>query len=49
MMDDKFLSNWEGPFRTRDDVVGGAYHLEGLSGKIVLRTWNAMHLKFYYS
>jgi len=45
----KFSSNWEGPFRVREVAQGGAYHLEWLSGKIVPRTWNATHLKFYYS
>jgi len=45
----KFLSNWERPFRVREVAKGGAYHLEWLSGKIVPRTWNAMHFKFYYS
>jgi len=47
--DDKFSSNWEGPFRIREVGEGGAYHLEHLSGKIVPRTWNATHLKFYFS
>jgi len=46
--DDKFSSNWEGPFRIREVGEGGAYHLEWLSGKIVLRTWNATHLKFLF-
>jgi len=46
--DDKFSSNWEGPFRIREVVEGGAYHLEWLSCKIVPRTWNTMHLKFYF-
>jgi len=45
----KFSSNWEGPFRVRKVAKGGAYHLEWLPGKIVPRTWNATHLKFYYS
>jgi len=43
----KFSSNWEGPFRVREVAQGGVYHLEWLSGKIVPRTWNATHLKFY--
>ena len=47
--DGKFSSNWEGPFRIREVGEGGAYHLEHLSGKIVPRTWNATHLKFYFS
>jgi len=45
----KFSFNWEGPFRVREVAKGGAYHLEWLSGKTVPRTWNATHLKFYYS
>jgi len=45
----KFLSNWEGPFRISNTMVGRAYNLEILLGKIVPRTWNATHLKFYYS
>ena len=45
----KFSSNWEGPFRITDTVAGGAYYLEHLSGKDIPRTWNATHLKFYYS
>jgi len=47
--DDKFSSNWEDPFEVREVVAGGVYHLEWLSGKVVPRTWNATHLKFYYS
>ena len=45
----KFSSNWEGPFRIADTAAGGAYYLEHLSGKDIPRTWNATHLKFYYS
>ena len=45
----KFSSNWEGPFRVREVAKGGAFHLEWLSGKILPRTWNGTHLKFYYS
>jgi len=47
--DGKFSLNWEGPFQIREVGEGGAYHLEWLSGKIVPRTWNATHLKFYFS
>jgi len=47
--DGKFSSNWEGPFRIREVGEGGAYHLEQLSRKIVPRTWNVTHLKFYFS
>ena len=45
----KFSSNWEGPFRIADTTTSGAYYLEYLSGKSIPRTWNATHLKFYYS
>jgi len=45
----KFSSNWEGSFRISDIAAGGAYYLEFLSGKIVLRMWNVTQLKFYYS
>jgi len=47
--DEKFLSNYEGPFRIADTMEGDAYHLEFLSGRNVPITWNATHLKFYYS
>jgi len=47
--DGKFSSNWEGLFRIANTTAGGAYFLEFLSGKHVPRTWNARHLKFYYS
>jgi len=45
----KFSANWEGPFRVREVAKGGVYNLEWLSSKIVSRTRNATHLKFYYS
>jgi len=47
--DEIFSSNWEGPFCIADTAAGGEYYLEYLSGKSVPRTWNATHLKFYYS
>jgi len=45
----KFSSNWEEPFRIADTAAGRAYYLQHLSGKDIWRTWNATHLKFYYS
>jgi len=45
----KFSSNREGPFRISETAAGGAYYFEYLSGKFVPRTWNATHIKFYYS
>jgi len=48
-MDDKFSTNWEGPYRIREDVGGDAYRLELISGEEVPNTWNVSHLKFYFS
>nr|KYP32782.1 Pol polyprotein [Cajanus cajan] len=45
----KFAANWEGPFRISECLQNGAYRLTELSGKVIPRTWNATHLKFYYS
>nr|KYP60953.1 Transposon Ty3-I Gag-Pol polyprotein [Cajanus cajan] len=45
----KFAPTWGGPFRVTEDLENGAYRLEELSGKPVPRTWNATHLKFYFS
>jgi len=45
----KFSTNWERPFRVRQVAGNGAYHLEHLFGKTIPRTWNASHLKFYFS
>jgi len=45
----KFSANWEGSFRVQQVAGIGAYHLEHLFGKAISRTWNASHLKFYFS
>nr|KYP45545.1 hypothetical protein KK1_032904 [Cajanus cajan] len=47
--DGKLAPTWGGPFRVTEDLENGAYRLEELSGKPIPRTWNATHLKFYYS
>jgi len=47
--DDKFSANWDGPYRICEDVGGGAYRLEHLSGEEIPNTWNVSHLKFYFS
>jgi len=47
--DGKFSINWDGPYRKRDDVGGGAYKLEQLTGEEIQNTWNISHLKFYFS
>nr|KYP59371.1 hypothetical protein KK1_014805 [Cajanus cajan] len=45
----KLAPNWDGPFRVTENLENGAYRLEELSGKAIPRTWNATHLKFYFS
>jgi len=45
----KLASNWEGPFRISENLKNGAYRLETLEEKTIPRTWNASHLKFYFS
>nr|KYP44913.1 Transposon Ty3-I Gag-Pol polyprotein [Cajanus cajan] len=45
----KFAANWEGPFRILEYLQNGAYRLTELNGKFLPRTWNATHLKFYFS
>ena len=44
----KLASNWEGPFRILENLKN-AYRLETLEEKVLPRTWNASHLKFYFS
>jgi len=47
--DGKFSANWDGPYRIRKDAGGRAYRLEHLSREDFPNTWNASHLKFYFS
>ena len=47
--DDKFSTNWDGPYRIREDAGGWAYRLKHLSGEEIPNTWNVSHLKFYFS
>nr|KYP56155.1 hypothetical protein KK1_002392 [Cajanus cajan] len=49
MLDGKLAPTWGGPFQVTEDLENGAYRLEELSGKPIPRTWNATHLKFYFS
>jgi len=48
-MQNKLLPKWTGPFRITEALENGAYRLETLEGGAIPRTWNATHLKFYYS
>ena len=44
----KLWPNWEGPYRITSVAGIGAYYLEDLDEKIVLRPWNVNNLKSYY-
>lgn len=44
-----FAAKWEGPFRITEDLETGAYYLEYPKGHPIPNTWNASHLKFYFS
>ena len=45
----KLGPNWESPFKVTKSLGNGAYKLQELDGKAIPRTWNATHLKFYFS
>jgi len=45
----KLGPNWEGPFRVIAILDNIAYKLQELNGKAIPRTWNTIHLKFYFS
>jgi len=45
----KLGPNWEGPFRVTTNLDNRAYRLQELDGKAIPQTWNAIHLKFYFS
>ena len=47
--ENKLSPNWEGPFRITEVLGNGAYHLQTLAGDKVPRSWNATHLRPYYS
>lgn len=43
-----FEENWVGPFKIKDVVQTGTYHLVDLNGKPFAHSWNSEHLKLYY-
>jgi len=45
----KLSPKWTGPFRIIEVLGNDAYRLETLEGGAIPRTWNATHLKLYYS
>ena len=44
----KLGPNWEGPYRITSVAGIGAYYLEDLDEKAVLRPWNVNNLRKYY-
>jgi len=48
-MENKLSPKWTGPFRITKALGNDAYRLETLEGGAIPHTWNATHLKFYYS
>jgi len=46
---EKLGPKWEGPSRVTTNQYNGAYQLRELDGKAIPRTWNATHLKFYFT
>jgi len=48
-MENKLSPKWTGPFRITEALGNRVYRLETLEGGAIPRTWNATHLKFYYS
>ena len=44
----KLGPNWEGQFKVVSSLGNRAYRLHELDGKVIPRTWNATHLKFYF-
>jgi len=48
-MENKLSPKWTGPFRITEALGNSAYCLETLEGGAIPRTWNATHLKLYYS
>lgn len=45
----KLAANWARAYRVQQNLKNGAYKLEEIFGKVIPRTWNSTHLKFYYS
>jgi len=45
----KFTANWEGSYGVSQVLSKGALKLEKLDGEHIPNTWNADHLKFYFS
>lgn len=45
----KLAAKCEGPFKDVEKLDNGAYRLTKLDGRHLTNTWNASHLKLYFS
>ncbi|XP_074342126.1 uncharacterized protein LOC141679553 [Apium graveolens] len=43
-----FGANWEGPYKIKSVLWEKTYHLNDIQDKLILRAWNAEHLRKYY-
>ena len=48
-IENKLSPKWTGLYRVVETLENGAYRLETLEGGAIPRTWNATHLKVYFS
>jgi hypothetical protein len=48
LVEGKLASSWEGPYKVISCQRPGVYHLEDSTGKVLLRPWNAEHLKRHF-
>ena len=46
--DGKLSPNWEGPYQIESITGPGSYQLRDSKGKLLPRSWNAIHLKRYF-
>lgn len=48
-LEHKHSPKWTGPFRIKQALRKGTYHLETLEGARIPCTWNARNLRFFFS
>lgn len=45
----KLAAKWDDPFKVIENLQNGVYLLSWPNGRPLRNTWNASHLKFYFS
>lgn len=45
----KLATKWEGSFKIAEALGNGVYRLAHPDNQLIPNTWNASHLKFYFS